>query len=1478
MSEENDDFKDSQDDPQDSELNGTAADEIESTSASESMTSATDQAIEVTDTEDDESTATTRRLQILGKTLRENLSNGFKALKMANSGNAAEVDALIKRAPHSHVAINFIDPTTAGTTSSAKSPNQSQKFSFMSPLGGKGSAGDAPLTLNLYEKLVTILQRDYQNTLRSVPFEHLRTGAPGNIEKLPVRTILTHSHGTSHAASGDANVPWGGGAAVAAPVSDPAEWHNGPFCHVYIAACESSEHYRTKVRPSLQAFVSQIEGAAAASSRAVGIGAASSSNYSAHYVIVYVPIRKNGSGENDERSVSPKGGAGDGLIDKGQQLRGAIASRVAAARRSVTTGVMREMSSDSHHSSRSDDATESEDFPIAPFAPIANKTEKEVFKKFCSDFPNGRTCILSTLMDPIEEDPSQLPSAQKNQEWSGFLRMLGSAIVSGFRDRCRRYDEELRRLDAARAADNNTIQKTKVTRSDSSRFDLGHFFLVKESLAFTFEQMQLPDEALLQYEELRAFLPETSGEDDNVGESEEERKKRKKRAARRQSMDFNQDATILAILGDTIGFRKRLRSVSDIGIVEQTVLQYMFARETSLLFQLGDPVQLLRRSYLFVQSMYKMKVKGLGIIEETKPTAAEIEQRKLEAEVWALNFCWDVKCASDNYFTVLQLNDEQKAMEFSFSKLDRYEEFYLDEDHDKADDETGPVDPEIEDTEIRMASLVGELLEFARVRFLRIGDVRLSSRNPIRKIEDALPVDLMEPWTPWVAEVGAPNVAMDESEHESPSRRILAESEDIDLLEGAFDSGAAFEDRYLQIAGAVVRCNRRAGRRRFASRIQTQIAEIYMRRGDYRASIRTLLPMVDVCAIDGWDRCHFWHLFRLASCQRTKGKVPAYLNTLTLCFGPHLSTVAPKAAAEALQRDFEAVVSYPQVEKLRLGSSSFLETDLMVGPTSGGKSSMLLNFARKKLVKSFCKVGETITAQLTMRSHLPNPITVDAVNLLLIALGRFEEIYQNRQQITKNDAFVTLQSGEKPTIEPGDNVYEFTWTPMSTGVFMLATVQINWEHGRFHYDSISLRKPLSAIEVLASNPTQSIELNPLFLIPGHEQLVRLSFNSGTDIIREGTVELMCSDGLQVVPPGTEPDDEKWVESCLVELPACKQDGNTVLTTWVKSTMSQSIQERFGLNEDRVMSNSVQTMQARVMTSYYHKGYKDSVVNNENFTPCMRTTLEATVTTLDKPAFTVDECRTYSYSEGSLIICILLHCNTPVPFSIKEWDVELPRLQVTEDGDMNQDLFGNAISEGEQLSLTFKCSYVKGQEDSLQHDAEPVLRIVLQDEFGKTFNQVLPLDLFLFYDQLRRDEEYSGNNSVDAELTFSEAEGLVGGPVSFSVSIDANNVAKLKTGNDIMLLYKIISDDTDWIIGGQVQGLLDCSKTKTSKIDFVGIPVRPGVVKQFPSLLVQYEASPDDSMPMTVHMRHPDYYKCHPFVNHMALACPAGLDA
>jgi hypothetical protein len=167
------------------------------------------------------------------------------------------------------------------------------------------------------------------------------------------------------------------------------------------------------------------------------------------------------------------------------------------------------------------------------------------------------TCILSTLTESVDGDSVATTSPLKNQEWNGFLRMLGAAIVNGFRDRCRRYDEELRRLDAARATGNRML--SKLGKGSKTSFDLGHFFLVKESLAFTYVQMQIPSEALLQYEELRAFLPETSGDDESVVESEAEKISRQKKAVKVQSKDFDDVATELAVAGDSLAFRKRLR-------------------------------------------------------------------------------------------------------------------------------------------------------------------------------------------------------------------------------------------------------------------------------------------------------------------------------------------------------------------------------------------------------------------------------------------------------------------------------------------------------------------------------------------------------------------------------------------------------------------------------------------------------------------------------------------------------------------------------------------------------------------------------------------------------------------------------------------------------------------------------------------------------------------------------------------------------
>jgi hypothetical protein len=104
--------------------------------------------------------------------------------------------------------------------------------------------------------------------------------------------------------------------------------------------------------------------------------------------------------------------------------------------------------------------------------------------------------------------------------------------------------------------------------------------------------------------------------------------------------------------------------------------------------------------------MYKMKAKGVGIIQEKHATDDEVQKRMLDAEHWALQYCWDVKCATDNFFTVLQMNDNKEVREFSFSKMDSKKGF-----QDVDDEESIPPDPVVEDIEKRMSSKLGELLE-----------------------------------------------------------------------------------------------------------------------------------------------------------------------------------------------------------------------------------------------------------------------------------------------------------------------------------------------------------------------------------------------------------------------------------------------------------------------------------------------------------------------------------------------------------------------------------------------------------------------------------------------------------------------------------------------------------------------------------------------------------------------------------------------
>lgn len=82
----------------------------------------------------------------------------------------------------------------------------------------------------------------------------------------------------------------------------------------------------------------------------------------------------------------------------------------------------------------------------------------------------------------------------KGQEgWDDFVTKLKEGISSAFETTLNLYEEEIRKEDAQRLL---------------PHWNFGNFFLLKEGLALTYEQIGLVSEALIQYAELEALFVE----------------------------------------------------------------------------------------------------------------------------------------------------------------------------------------------------------------------------------------------------------------------------------------------------------------------------------------------------------------------------------------------------------------------------------------------------------------------------------------------------------------------------------------------------------------------------------------------------------------------------------------------------------------------------------------------------------------------------------------------------------------------------------------------------------------------------------------------------------------------------------------------------------------------------------------------------------------------------------------------------------
>ncbi|KAI8912338.1 hypothetical protein DFJ77DRAFT_467973 [Powellomyces hirtus] len=230
-----------------------------------------------------------------------------------------------------------------------------------------------------------------------------------------------------------------------------------------------------------------------------------------------------------------------------------------------------------------------------------------VFDKLKSDFSfKKERCIRMKL----QNDPGKDAEA-----WTDLQNHLKEGIISSLNQQIIQYDEDTRRIDQQRLMPG---------------WNYCQYFIMKEGLAYTFEFMNLIDEALLQYDELEASFFQTLAEQGapwfaKFGGLEPE----------------DDSANILELQ------RKPYRDMimqNKISIFDFRV--YLFARQCQLLFRLRHAVEICQRAKVFINQFART-------IQEN-----EVSLFPFFREAWVYSACVNVICHCDELVAVSSLQPE----------------------------------------------------------------------------------------------------------------------------------------------------------------------------------------------------------------------------------------------------------------------------------------------------------------------------------------------------------------------------------------------------------------------------------------------------------------------------------------------------------------------------------------------------------------------------------------------------------------------------------------------------------------------------------------------------------------------------------------------------------------------------------------------------------------------------------------------------
>ena len=1491
---------------------------------------------------------------------------------------------------HRRVLVDFLDPN-AQTSISAISPTVRQQHS--QPLKRQ----------SLNERFQRIFQNGFQNRIASVPYQDARSKVSQTIPYVQVKCrflestvdlLSTHEDDLSENGGEDDDDDGNNQDTLAisggidrSSSSITNAWHTRPYCFVYfVTNCSSVEEYRTKIKPAIQIFLSQLDDLYQRQAMQLSAAGGVMDDSSPAFLLIYCPARTPGSPPilpHDPNNPNiptnhpdgPVSGGGGGVMGGGAGSSGGGGGASGGIGELVTTGsaanrfgalaypFRRGSSHEDHVTGVSLGGSDGDAFgtttPTAAasattgesvaggggrdespsvtasastFNPsqVLTKVEKEVARRLALDFPQGNVATITTLANDYHSfvnygNNSNLKSALEElerNEWASVLAVLSKTIVKGFEDICNRLWAALR----------------KISNQQKDHSHLGHYFLIKESLAFTYRQMNLPSDALLQYNELRAFLPDLKkvhvfqnpNEQDHdvlAGISGVDDDRKKKTSLIPPAIPIWK---ILSTVPLSATFRQRLRALhyEEYYKLASAVELYLWERETSLLFQMGQTVQVLQRTFQFCISLWDYESKqqqrysrsrisnnNESPHEQKQQPAAEEEDGLVKVEEWAFCFCWDVRRAAQEYLMHLEQQiKEALSLSSNNPKQQTQQQQTQQQQHNRT----------------LMAELVGrqlcDILAFARSRLHRLEELK-STRTTIRKNIKKYQ-DIAKPWGPWtggtttangpntkdsgvVVAATTPLSSISSNNNKYQSLNLTGKS----FLQKAFDNlnnggGDGEEDQYMTLymdaMCVLIHINTFCGRLRAAARITMELVDLYLDQGHIKEASQALQTVAKIYNRDGWGACHFLVHFRLAGFRRrgagddnnsslssnkenntvhgtttplgSSGVSPRdYLATLVHCFSRYSdgssNSVAPQKALELLCQDFEAVMAVLSSSS-QSPSSSVLAAVAATSSSSDDSTpaepglyanspifdvSFKLPDAKKrklfasqrKLPRKVFSVGDTVKISIGVSSYLPREIGGIVLSASLVPHKAYLAAQKQKRPVPPKDIFHTIELPDQVSFCPGENDFQLQWTPMISGQFVLSQITVCYKSANFVYSNDKMKELGFWLDILPVEPTQSLHVTPLFLIPGHKQRLQIELRSGKDHVEEGELHLICSPGLAVMPPEDEGSEEaQWLKSWKCPLKECPRGESQSFVVSVSGDTGESVDD----SATSVTTIVAPSVHVKVATKFRHGNQDQKELfneTNEGASAHFQHEMESVIPTIKDSALTVKQVSMTPYDVGKAILRVSATCHVPTPFVLKNWHLALPSyLTHTNDtkSDLNIAVKDTTLIDGESISFAFDCSTVTSSVDadtntqSTGQSTTTTLVAELQDEYGGIFHEKLALRLknTTALPVMARLQQV---HRMVVRVSPSRKDGQVGVPVQLTyLLVDTSPLTKAWEGR---VYYSLDTDSSAWLVAGATKGTVSLDSVAGSggggwQLSFDAIPTAPGALSRMPTLSFTFE--------------------------------------